>query len=123
MNATNRTSRVDFVSVGEHAISDKLTEEHRSEKPHSFYADRREGMIVRGVLDVLSFDDSEVLLVTTSGHLSLEGTSLHVTVLNTKDGIVEITGKLYGLLYDDDDPALNGSKHKGKRGFFGRLLS
>ena len=94
------------------------------EHPHSFFANNRESMTVRGVTEVLSFDESGVFLVTTCGQLTLEGTNLHVTVLNTKDGVVEVTGKLCGLLYDDNEPTVNGSdKHKGKRGLFGRFLS
>ena len=96
-----------------------------SKLPHSFYANERQTMTVRGVTEVLSFDENGVLLVTTCGELSLEGAGLHVTVLNTRDGVVEVSGKLYGLLYYDNDSSSNegSNKHKGKRGFFGRLLS
>lgn len=110
---------------GERGASDRLTLDRHGDLPHSFYADNRQAMTIKGVTDVLSFDDCGVLLITTCGQLSLEGTGLHVTVLNTKEGVVEVTGKLYGLFYDDDhDPSVEGgNKHKGKRGFFGRLLS
>lgn len=93
------------------------------DQSHSFSAINREAMTVRGVTEVLSFDDTGVLLVTTCGRLSLEGTGLHITVLNTRDGIVEVTGRLCGLLYDDEPDVSGLDKHKGKRGFFGRLLS
>lgn len=110
--------------TGERISIEKRTVDPATAQPHSFYAVNRESMTVRGVTDVLSFDETGVLLVTTCGQLSLEGADLHVTVLNTKDGIVEVTGKLCGLLYDDQQDLIDGSdKHKGKRGFFGRLLS
>ncbi len=105
-------------------------EPHDSKMPvgkpmHSFLSHDRASMSVSGVSDVISFDENEVLLVTTVGKLSLEGTGLHVNVLNTRDGLVEVTGKLYGIYYDDnEDPSRGGSdKHKGKRGFFGRFFA
>ena len=93
------------------------------DQQHSFTAQNRETMVVHGVTEVLSFDEMGVLLMTTCGQLSLEGNHLRVTVLNTKDGIVEVTGRLCGLLYDDEPDTSGSEKHKGKRGFFGRLLS
>ena len=93
------------------------------DQQHSFTAGNREIMTVSGVTEVLSFDDLGVLLMTTCGQLSLEGTNLRVTVLNTKDGVVEITGRLCGLLYEDETASSGSEKHKGKHGFFGRLLS
>ena len=121
MNVTNDDRRS---MTGERISIEKRTSESAAASPHSFYANNRENMTIRGVTDVLSFDENSVFLVTTCGKLSLEGDDLHVTVLNTKDGMIEVTGKLYGLLYDDQQDFPNGSnKHKGKRGFFGRLLS
>ena len=103
---------------------DKVAPGYMTEQPHSFSATNRQTMLIRGVKDVLSFDENGVLLITTCGQLTLEGTGLHVTVLNTRDGVVEVTGKLYGLFYEDSESYTNNSdKHKGKRGFFGRLLS
>ncbi len=112
------------VNISEHDTRGTWTEERQKQATHSFFTQARQTMTVNGVTDVLSFDDSGVYLNTTCGHLSIEGTGLHVTVLNTKDGIVEVTGKLYSLFYDDHEQGTDdGNKHKGKRGFFGRLLS
>lgn len=111
-------------AMSERPSSERHTTDAPSKQSHSFYAADRQVMTVRGVTEVLSFDENGVLLVTTCGEMNLEGTGLHVTVLNTKDGIVEVTGRLCGLLYYDNDHSDEGSdKHKGKRGFFGRLLS
>lgn len=109
-------------SMGDRSPRERIPVDN-PQPPHSFYADNRQSMTVRGVTDVLSFDETGVFLVTTCGRLNLEGTGLHVTVLNTKDGIVEVTGNLCGLLYFDNDSHEGTDKHKGKRGVFGRLLS
>ena len=73
---------------------------------------------------MLGFDESTVFLVTSCGRLTLDGSGLHITVLNLTDGVVEVTGKLYGLYYEDAASDQDRSdKHKGKRGFLGRILS
>ncbi len=86
------------------------------QKHHSLLAQDRHTVTVHGVTDVISFDENGVFLVTTCGQLNLEGSDLHVNVLNTEDGIVEVTGKLNGLLYYDE-PIKNDrdGRRKGKR--------
>ena len=88
---------------------------------HRLSAVNREAITVQGVKDVLSFDEQGVLLVTPCGSLALEGENLHVTVLNTKDGVVEVTGKLNGLLYDDGVSS-DQQKSGGKGRSFGRFF-
>ena len=88
---------------------------------HHLSAVNRETITVQGVKDVLSFDEQGVLLVTPCGSLALEGENLHVTVLNTRDGVVEVTGKLNGLLYDDEESS-GTQTSKGKGRPFGRFF-
>lgn len=94
---------------------------HASERPdgsaHSVQAlDRRE-ITVMGVREVVSFDEASVLLVTSCGQLTVEGEELRVTVLNTRDGIVAVTGRLNGLFYENEETVAEG---QGKRPRFGR---
>ena len=123
MNEKNSDLRA--VSYTDRSASESLVREKITAKPHSFRADQRASMVIQGVTDVLSFDEDCVFLVTTCGRLSIDGERLHVTVLNTRDGIVEISGKLCGLIYDDpqDTPSNAADKHKGRHGFFRKLLS
>ncbi len=89
---------------------------------HSIQATDRREIAVHGVREVISFDDTLVRLVTTAGLLNLEGEGLRVHVLNTRDGIVAVTGKLCGLLYEEEPPA--GADARASldrpRGLFGR---
>ena len=86
------------------------------QKHHSFLAQDRHTMTVHGVTDVVSFDENGVFLVTTCGQLNLEGSELHVNILNTEEGIVEVTGKLNGLLYyDTPEKASDNGRRKTKR--------
>ena len=87
-------------------------------KPHTLWAVERREVTVKGVTDVLSFDDRSVELVTTSGRMSLDGRDLHVTVLDTAGGVVSVTGLLCGVFYETPD---EDSAPVRKRGI-GRLF-
>ena len=91
-------------------------------KHHSLFADDRHTITVKGVTDVVSFDENGVFLVTTNGQLNLEGTNLHVVTLNIDEGIVEVTGTLNGLLYYDV-PSKNAETNRKKSKRVGRLFS
>ena len=91
-----------------------------SAKGHSLVANERREITVSGVIDVVSFDETNVRLVTTCGVLNLEGEGLRIHVLNTKDGIVAVTGQLNGVLYEDaETPDNQRSSTKGRRRLFG----
>ena len=91
---------------------------------HTLCLTNRQSLSLHGITDVLGFDESTVFLVTSCGRLTLDGSNLHMTVLNLTDGVVEVTGKLYGLYYEDASSDQDRTdKHKGKRGFLVRLLS
>lgn len=83
--------------------------------------DRRE-ITVRGVSDVISFDETNVRLVTVCGILNLEGEGLRIHVLNTKDGTVAVTGNLVGVLYEEADRPAQTGDSSGARGHFRRFL-
>ena len=80
---------------------------------HSFSSRAREGIVISGVEDVISFDESGVSLETVCGSMAVEGEGLHVKVLNVGEGKVEIEGRINGVYYFDNKPTQ-------KRGLFGR---
>ena len=92
-------------------------------KGHSLVAGDRREITVRGVADVLSFDDANVRLVTTCGVLNLEGEGMRIHVLNLKDGVVAVTGQLNGVLYEDAEgdapPTPSRAVKPRSRRFFG----
>lgn len=92
-------------------------------KGHSLIANDRREITVRGVSEVLSFDDANVRLVTTCGVLNLEGEGMRVHVLNLKDGVVAVTGQLNGVLYEEPeaDPSTTSARAPKSRArrFFG----
>lgn len=82
-------------------------------KKHAVTLRARGYIHVTGVTDVESFDDRAVQLRTDCGDMTLEGEELHVTVLDTEKGTVELSGRINALYYQDGAP-----KKRGARGFF-----
>ena len=94
------------------------TEKRDSTQAQALSLRGRKSLEVNGVNDVIRFDEEGVVLSTVCGTLTVEGTSLHVRVLDLEAGTVEIDGKIDALLYFD--AAENDGSEK--RGFFGRLF-
>lgn len=73
------------------------------QKPvHEVFISTREKMNISGVKEILNFDDTSVNLKTVCGDLSIEGSDLHITVLNVERGEVEMNGKISSLYYYDN---------------------
>ena len=84
-------------------------EEKKSVRPHSImWNDRRSGNVT-GVKDVLSFDESSVVLQTEQGMLTVKGRDLHIDRLMLEQGEVELEGHVDSLVYSGSDPAKKGS--------------
>ena len=77
--------------------------EERLPTPHKLTLNDRKSLLLSGTAEVLSFDDTNVRLVTVCGTLNLEGEDLRVHILNVKDGTVAVTGNLCGVLYEDTE--------------------
>jgi sporulation protein YabP len=61
---------------------------------------RRNGSFT-GILDVLSFDVSQILLETDMGMLTVRGKDLHVNRLNLEKGEVDLDGLIASLEYSE----------------------
>ena len=73
----------------------------------------RKHIDVTGVRDVISFDASSVVMVTSGGDMTVEGEELKIEVLDTDKGVVSIDGKICAVVYYDTKPT-------EKRGLFGK---
>ncbi len=83
---------------------------------HGFIVKERAHVQIHGMTEVLSFDENNVSLATTSGNMNIEGSELRVNVLNVKEGTVTVDGHIDSIYYQDAEPAANS------RGLFGRLF-
>ena len=71
---------------------------------------------ITGVRQVESFDNEEFLLETSMGFLAIKGQNLQMKNLDVEKGVVSIKGKIFDLVYLDEN---HGEKAKG---FFSKLF-
>lgn len=76
----------------------------------------RRTLEISGVKQVESFDNEEFLLETVMGFLAIKGQNLQMKNLDVDKGIVSIKGKIFDMVYLDDQ---HGEKAKG---FFSKLF-
>ena len=69
---------------------------------HHISIDRRERVVITGIVEVISFDDETIVCETEMGALILKGRNLHVNRLNLDDGELEVDGDIENLGYEDD---------------------
>ena len=69
-------------------------DEKKTVMAHRVLMNNRQTGNFSGVLDVLSFDVSEILLETEQGMLLIKGTDLHVNRLSLEKGEVDIAGRI-----------------------------
>lgn len=76
-------------------------EEKITSKSHKLMLNNRRNGSFTGILDVLSFDLSEILLETELGMLHIKGKDLHVNRLNLEKGEADIEGEIDAMTYSD----------------------
>lgn len=86
-------------------------------KDHKVTVHQRNEVEITGVKEVDSFDHEEFLLETNMGYIVVRGKELQLKNLNVADGIVQISGRIYELIYVDEE------KEERAKGFFSKLFS
>lgn len=76
-------------------------EERIVAKGHKVILQDRNGGSITGVLDVISFDTKEILLMTELGALMIKGDDLHVKRLSLEKAEADISGKVDSLVYSE----------------------
>jgi len=90
-----------------------IAEDRALEAPHKLTLDARRRLTMTGVVEVESFDESQVALATTKGPLVIRGRGLHLQALSLDGGQVTVDGDVDALEYEPEAPA---------GGFFSRLF-
>lgn len=83
---------------------------------HSVSMAGRETMEIRGVTDVISFDEQTVALSTVCGNMEIGGSGLHIHVLSMEDGVVTMDGRIDSVTYYES------SSDEKSGGFFSRIF-
>ena len=80
---------------------------------HEMRCSCRKDMQITGVKEVLSFDESCVILLSDCGEMSVEGSEMRITVLDTERGEVSLCGQVDAIYYRD-------TEMRERRSLFGR---
>ncbi|MBE6672890.1 MAG: sporulation protein [Ruminococcaceae bacterium] len=84
----------------------------KTERKHSLTLSERKTLTLTGIEDVISFDENGILLLTSEGTLTVDGTDIHIVTLCVESGELSVEGRICGLYYVD--------KTTKKSGFFAR---
>lgn len=80
--------------------------------PHRLQLDNRNRLTMTGVTEVVSFEDTAVVLQTSQGTLTVQGEGLQLKTLSLEGGQVAVDGQVSALVYEEPRQG----------GFWGRLL-
>jgi sporulation protein YabP len=79
---------------------------------HSLTLLGRKSLSLTGIEDVISFDENGILLLTSEGTLTVDGSDIRIVTLCVESGDLTVEGRICGLYYVD--------KTAKKSGFFAR---
>lgn len=75
--------------------------EERSGLPHKLSLEERKKLTLTGATEVVRFDEEVAQLNTSQGSVIVQGEGLKLKTLSLEGGTVSITGKIYGVFYED----------------------
>ena len=81
---------------------------------HRVVLEERGQLVVSGVEEVESFDESAIFLTTAQGPLEIQGEGLHIEKLSLDGGDLKVEGLVNALIY--------GEESRGRGGLLSRLL-
>ena len=74
--------------------------------PHCLTLRERRELTMTGVTEVVSFEETAVVLHTTLGTLTVQGSGLQLKTLSLEGGQVAVDGDISALIYEE--PRLGG---------------
>lgn len=69
--------------------------------PHKLTLNERKNLTMTGVTEVISFDDTAVVLNTSLGTLTVQGSGLQLKTLSLDGGQVAVDGNVASLFYEE----------------------
>lgn len=76
--------------------------------PHKLSLNDRQQLTVSGVTEVVSFEDTSVILHTHMGTLVVQGRDLQLKMLSLDGGQTEVTGTVTALVYEEPRAVTGG---------------
>lgn len=80
--------------------------EPKMQLPHKLTLDQRNSLTMTGVTEVVSFDDTAVVVKTDLGRLTVQGQQLQLKTLSVEGGQIAVEGSIASLQYEE--PRQNG---------------
>ena len=78
---------------------------------HKVVIDGRDRVTVSAVNDVDSFNENEIIFLTSQGMMTITGEDLHITKLDLDEGMLVIDGTIDSIDYaDHEEERMNGRK-------------
>lgn len=75
-------------------------EKLRPDTGHHVILEDREQLMISGVEEVESFDESAIFLTTAQGGLEIQGEGLHIEKLSLDGGDLKVEGTVNALIYE-----------------------
>ena len=72
------------------------------DKKSSLALENRKKLTINGVIEVINFNESQILLNTDVGTMIIKGQELKMNKLDVQNGDVVIAGKLDSFIYTND---------------------
>lgn len=85
-----------------------MTENKDKLLEHTLIMKERKELSLTGVTDVDSFDESSIVAYTNFGELTVNGSNLHISALDTEKGELSVDGEISSLCYLDNRPKSEG---------------
>ena len=73
----------------------------QAHQPHTLQLKERRNLTMSGVTEVVSFDDTSVVLQTALGTLIVQGQELQLKTLSQEGGQVAVDGTVSALIYEE----------------------
>lgn len=80
---------------------EKTQGELSSQSKHDVTIISRRSVSLDGLEDIVSFDDTCIVLRTALGLLSIDGEELHIVNMNVGSGELCVSGRICALFYED----------------------
>lgn len=71
-------------------------------KNHNFIMENRNKLVLTGVKNVDSFNETEVVVFTELGELKIKGKNIFISKVNTDSGELEMTGNIESAQYGNN---------------------
>lgn len=73
------------------------------QESHQCHLENRGAVNLTGIKEVVSFDDTQIIMDTEFGLLTLKGKELHVSRLTVELGELDVEGTIDSLIYSSNE--------------------